>query len=424
MILTDKQKEFWNNANARWNIKTGATRSGKTWLDYYIIPRRIRERIGKEGIVLLLGNTQSTLWRNVIEPMQKIYGSKLVSNIKANNQVELFGETCYALGADKLSQVKKIQGASIKYCYGDEVATWSKEVFEMLKSRMDKPYSCFDGTLNPENKRHWFKKDFLDVIKEKGIDAFVQHYTIDDNPTLDPKFVQELKKEYLGTVYYPRFILGLWTNAEGLLFQQLANDPGKFEYIKHEEELKDGKPINFPMVTIGMDIGGTKSHTPLVATGFKHNWSKIVTFDEEIIKHAKGTIDTDIICARTLQFVLKLQKQGYNVMALYIDNASQVIINTVRKYLNANKVKIAVQDCYKTDGATRILVYNLLLNTGRMQFINAPMTVEALSTAMYDEKAQEDKILDDFSSDVDTFDAHYYSFSTFLNYLGMKIRKE
>ena len=30
MKLTEKQKEFWNNANRRWNVKTGATRSGKT----------------------------------------------------------------------------------------------------------------------------------------------------------------------------------------------------------------------------------------------------------------------------------------------------------------------------------------------------------------------------------------------------------
>lgn len=27
--LTDKQKEFWTGANHRWNIKEGATRTGK-----------------------------------------------------------------------------------------------------------------------------------------------------------------------------------------------------------------------------------------------------------------------------------------------------------------------------------------------------------------------------------------------------------
>ena len=42
-FFTDKQMEFWQNANARWNVKTGATRSGKTYMDYYVIPKRIRE---------------------------------------------------------------------------------------------------------------------------------------------------------------------------------------------------------------------------------------------------------------------------------------------------------------------------------------------------------------------------------------------
>ena len=41
-MFSVKQKEFLNNANRRWNVKYGATRSGKTYLDYYVIPKRIR----------------------------------------------------------------------------------------------------------------------------------------------------------------------------------------------------------------------------------------------------------------------------------------------------------------------------------------------------------------------------------------------
>lgn len=41
-MFSDKQQEFLNNANRRWNVKYGATRSGKTYLDYYVIPKRIR----------------------------------------------------------------------------------------------------------------------------------------------------------------------------------------------------------------------------------------------------------------------------------------------------------------------------------------------------------------------------------------------
>ena len=70
----------------------------------------------------------------------------------------MFGEDVYCLGAEKVSQVSKIRGSSLKYCYGDEVVDWNPDVFNMLKSRLDKPYSCFDGACNPDAPQHWFKK--------------------------------------------------------------------------------------------------------------------------------------------------------------------------------------------------------------------------------------------------------------------------
>lgn len=214
MLLSPKQIEFVRNGNRRWNFKGGATRSGKTYLDFkWIIPIRIRERIGRDGLSVILGVTKSTIERNVLEPMRKIYGSELVGEISNDNTAWIFGEKCYCLGAEKVSQVSKIRGASIKYCYGDEVADWSEEVFALLKSRLDKEYSCFDGTFNPKYPGHWLKR-FLD----SDADIFSQTYTIDDNPFLPPKFVENLKQEYAGSVHYDRYILGLWANAEGLIY--------------------------------------------------------------------------------------------------------------------------------------------------------------------------------------------------------------
>lgn len=213
MPFTDMQYEYFEKANHRWNVKSGATRSGKTFMDYYMIPIRIRAVKGLAGAVLLLGNTKSTLQRNIIDPLQAMYGEQLVSSIKQDNTATLFGEKCYCLGADKITQVNRIRGMSVKYCYADEIATWCKEVFDMLKSRLDKPYSKFDGTCNPEGKNHWFKK-FLD----SDADIYLQKYTLFDNPYLTQEFVNALMTEYRGTVYYDRYILGEWVNAEGLVY--------------------------------------------------------------------------------------------------------------------------------------------------------------------------------------------------------------
>lgn len=151
--------------------------------------------------------------------MREIYGFKRVGTINSENIATLFGDKVYCLGAEKISQVAKVQGASFKYCYGDEVAKWNEEVFEMVKSRLDKPYSCFDGSLNPENPTHWLKR-FID----SDADIYLQEYTLFDNPYLPEDFVENLCKEYKGTVYYDRLVMGKWTRAEGLIFPTFTDE--------------------------------------------------------------------------------------------------------------------------------------------------------------------------------------------------------
>ncbi len=223
--LTDKQRDFWSNANRRWNIKEGATRSGKTYLDYFLIPKRIRSCTGA-GLIVLLGNTKGTLNRNILEPMRSIWGDELVGSIGSDNTVTLFGKKCHALGADKVTQVSKLQGAGIEYCYGDEITTWNEDVFAMLKSRLDKPNSKFDGTCNPDSPNHWLLK-FL----ESDADIFRQHYTIYDNPNLSAEFVKNLEREYRGTVYFDRFILGKWALAEGLVYPMFDREKHVFDDV-------------------------------------------------------------------------------------------------------------------------------------------------------------------------------------------------
>lgn len=215
IVLSPKQNEFIRNANHRYNIKVGAVRSGKSFVDIaYVIPSRIRSVAGESGLNVILGVSRDTIERNVLQPMREIYTDELIGTINNKNMAKVCGEWVYCLGAEKINQVAKIQGSSIKYCYGDEVAKWNREVFEMLKSRLDKSYSKFDGSLNPENPNHWLK-EFLD---DKTIDAYIQSYVIDDNPYLPPEYVENIKKEYLGTVYYDRYILGKWALAEGLIY--------------------------------------------------------------------------------------------------------------------------------------------------------------------------------------------------------------
>lgn len=213
--FSEKQNEYIASADRRWGLKIGAVRSGKSFVDIaHVVPYRLRTLKDEAGLNVILGVSKETIERNVLQPMREIYTDKLIGTINSRNIANVCGVDVYCLGAEKVSQVAKIQGSSIKYCYGDEIAKWNKDVFAMLQSRLDKPYSRFDGSCNPEYPGHWLK-DFID---NPEIDAYIQKYTIFDNPFLPKEFVDNLCKEYAGTVYYKRYILGEWALAEGLIY--------------------------------------------------------------------------------------------------------------------------------------------------------------------------------------------------------------
>lgn len=213
--LSQKQKEYLIKANKRWNLKVGAVRSGKTFVDvYHMIPYYLRKYKDLQGLNVFIGVSRDTIERNILQPMREQFTESLVGYVNSRNVAMVCGVPVYCLGAEKISQLGKIQGMSIKYCYGDEMAKWNREVFAMLQSRLDKPYSRFDGACNPEYPGHWLKT----FIDNPDINVYVQRYTIFDNPFLGDDFIENLCNEYKGTVYYKRYILGEWTMAEGLIY--------------------------------------------------------------------------------------------------------------------------------------------------------------------------------------------------------------
>ena len=415
MIITEKQKEFIRNATHRYNLKIGARRCGKTYLDIlFTIPNRLLERKDLDGLNVIFGVSKGTIERNVLQPLREIYGKDLVGFINSQNIANLFGQEVYCLGTEKISQVSKIQGTSIKYAYGDEMAKWNKEVFIMIQGSLDKPYSCLDGALNPENKNHWLKKDFLDVIEEKGLDVYTQYYTIFDNPFLPKDFVENLCKEYKGTVYYNRLILGQWCDAEGLIFQQIANDDKRFitTTIQYNS-----------IISIGIDWGGNKSKHSITATKISRDFKSVQVLKASTMK-ATGT-NTKQVFRWIINFIKEIQDKYGTVSFIFTDSAEQVLNNSLNGELRANEINLVVQDSLKIEIKNRIELWNRLLNLDKISFIEGQCQtlIEALQTALYDEKAKDDRWIDDGeTSDIDSLDSFDYSFEYWFEeisyYLG------
>lgn len=404
MPFTVKQNEYFRNCKHRWNVKSGATRSGKTYMDYFLIPKRIRAVAGQAGLTVLLGNTKGTLQRNIIDPLQSIWGPGFVSSIRSDNTADLFGERVYCLGADKVNQVDRLRGSSIKYCYGDEVVTWHPEVFDMLKSRLDKPYSRFDGTCNPEGKLHWFKK-FLD----SNADIYLQQYTIDDNPYLSLEFVENLKREYTGTIYFDRYIKGLWVNAEGVIYRAFNDRQDDFIIDSIDN-------LDIIFATIGVDFGGGTSAHAFNCTGFTRGFKQIVTIADY---RRKDAATPDQLCDDFRQFVntCRLISQNRFVIAdVYCDSAEQTLIGGMKAEALRHNLGVNIHNARKLPINDRIRFYTAMMGANRYKILKScDPTIEAFSTAMWDDKfLTEDVRLDNGTTNIDNLDAQEYSTEKYM----------
>lgn len=419
MILSPKQKEYIQNAHHRYNVKVGARRCGKTYLDnLYIIPKRIMERKGLDGLFCIFGVSKGTIERNVLQPLRQIYGKDMVGTINSNNIARIFDEEVYCLGCEKISQISKIQGTSIKYAYGDEIAKWNEEVFVMIQASLDKEYSMMDGALNPENQAHWFKKNFLDKIEEKGLDVYVQHYTIFDNPFLPKEFVDNLCKEYEGTVYYDRLILGLWKNAEGIIYRQFADNPSL--YIKDKAVDQYGNKINFMLISIGIDYGATEGETEFKATGITQFFKEVWTIDEMKLE---GLHSPEQMYEKFVEFYKRVVAEYGKVTHAFGDYGAlgQVITFGLNNYLREQGIPLRVDDCIKGRIVDRIeLDCQLFGQMRRFILRKCNYLIEAYSQALWDEK-KEDTRLDDGTTPVDDLDASEYSIFPFYDKLTINI---
>lgn len=397
MSLTEKQSEYLMRCNRRWNFKTGATGSGKSYLDIAAtIPKRILASKG-EGLLVLFGNTRGTLERNIIEPMRDLW-PELIGQIRSDNTIHMFGKKVYVLGADNKKHVARIQGTSIEYAYGDEVTTWSEDVFSMLKSRLRCRHSHFDGTCNPDNPNHWVKK-FLD----SDADIYHQDYVIEDG-ALPLHVIEELKKEYAGTVFYDRFILGRWVAAEGVIYRNFADNPERY-IIDNPPEIK--------FATIGVDFGGNESATAFSCTGYTNGFREVVTLEEY---YKKGITSPSALEAAFLDFV-RICKSKYRVTTAYCDSAEQTLIQGLKTAALREGVGIIVKNAQKGPINERIRAYCVLMGADRYKILRrCKHTIEALQTAVWDGRNMTKDIrLDDGTYNIDSLDALEYSTERYMN---------
>ena len=226
------------------NVLEGAVRSGKSFLVNFLFLDKLEY---KTGAVIISGNTADTVKKNVVGELE----NKLNVKIKFRNNA--FGEyfqiphhkfknlTFYCVGGGKEGDEKKVQGMTVLGWLADEAATYHKNFFEMMLTRLSREDSFAFLTLNPDKPNHWLKiwlDNQTDESSKTYVPWFVKTYKfkLDDNYSLPESYKAQIKNSVSGFLYR-RLVLGEWAIGEGLVYSanllQVKSDQEIMEEISY-----------------------------------------------------------------------------------------------------------------------------------------------------------------------------------------------
>lgn len=252
LVLSPKQVQSIGWATERVNLWTGSIRSGKTisslvaWLAYVADAPR-------GGELVVIGRTRDSIARNVFGPLQDptLFGSLagLVKYTAGAPTAVILGRKVWVMGSSDVSSEKILRGLTVAGAYVDEATLVAETFWTQLLGRMSVLGARLFGTTNPDGPAHWLKRQVVDRAGALGYRVF--RFRLDDNAWLmanNPAYVAQIKREYVG-LWYRRFILGEWVQAEGAVYDMW--DPAR-----HVVPAASIPPIE-RVLDLGVDHGTT-----------------------------------------------------------------------------------------------------------------------------------------------------------------------
>ena len=226
--FTEKQKSFVRDViigdTKRINILEGSVRSGKTYVSL-IAWLILLAQMPNENNYLMVGKTLTSLKRNCLSILDSIVPPKFFKYSLIKKEASIFDHKIFLEGVNDSRSEHKIRGMTLQAAYCDEITLYPEDFFTMLLSRLSQTGSKLLGTTNPDSPMHWFYQKFL--TRQSEISLKTWKFLLDDNTTIETQIRNDIKKEYTG-VFYERFVLGRWVQADGIIYDQFANEPEKY----------------------------------------------------------------------------------------------------------------------------------------------------------------------------------------------------
>ena len=169
----------------------------------------------------ICGKTIQSLRRNVLsevlprlEKLGMVWQEKRSENLVT---VRFHGREnrFYIFGGRDESSASLIQGITFAGILLDEVALMPRSFVEQACARCSVTGSRLWFNCNPAGPTHWFYKTWVQDADKRN--CLRLHFTMEDNPSLSPQIRARYERLYTG-VFYRRYILGQWAQAEGRVY--------------------------------------------------------------------------------------------------------------------------------------------------------------------------------------------------------------
>ena len=121
----------------------------------------------------------------------------------------------YLFGGANEASAALIQGMTLAGVLFDEAALMPRSFVEQACARCSVEGSRLWFSCNPEGPQHWFYQEW--ILQAEKRNCLHLQFTMQDNPSLSKTVRRRYERLYTG-VFYRRFILGQWCQAEGRVY--------------------------------------------------------------------------------------------------------------------------------------------------------------------------------------------------------------
>ena len=290
---------------------------------------------------------------------------------------------------------------------------------KFLKEVMDRTISSSDRKifhdLNPKPPAHWYYTEILEFHEkmqkeDKNYGYNYEHFNIFDNMSINNDKLKKILSTYdRGSIWYKRDISGQRIASAGILFDLIANN--KERYLTDD--------TLFGTITTGVDFGKNGSKhafcSQIISRSFRD--VQVIKSDEVDCSNQDEVMGNDGIGKK-----LKQLKDGFiahikwvltyygRIDYVFADGAEPELIDFLQQSLINEGYHIPVKASIKIEIKDRIHLFGILLMQDRLTFKKdyTNEIVKALQEATQDDEAEDDRWLDDGTSDIDILDAFNY----------------